>query len=532
MSDRKSRCGQPWAAAPRTARDNGVLSRCHWGPRSGLPRIPADPGSALNGEYCPFTGRVPALIRDDHRAYAETKDPCWDLRPRGSVERVNSRSATAVDRHLQGVYPVALVHRVKRIGYEPNRPADNQNRNQMVPALSISLNVLSETLLPNSPCSALLAFPEETVIGIARIKKASDDRPWRVISRGEGALAGACPGARDIERGDGSVLIPHEAVIHRACVDVIPRDRPRRVDGIAYRTLARACARARNIEHGDGAVLIPHEAVKYIAGIKVFSRDGPRWVDACGERALAGAFARAMHIKSDDEAIRSAHVPVIHIARVNVISRNRTCRIETIDCCGKGALAGAGPRARSIERGDGTIRGAHEAVPYVVRVKVLSCNRTCRVDVKGEGALAGAFARAGDIKRGDEADRRAHVAVSETVCIDVKARDCLCRVNTISVGAVEWAYTRAWNVERDEGAVASPHVAMVTIGIKCACDNALRADSIAVSALEEAMGSARGVERNGGGLPLVRIRGKDEPRCDQANRERQQERRAGRHTLQ
>ena len=96
---------------------------------------------------------------------------------------------------------------------------------------------------------------------------------------------------------------------------------------------------------------------------------------------------------------------------------------------------------------------------------------------------------------------------------------------------MEWAYTRAWNVERDEGAVASPHEAMVTIQIKRARDSALRADSITVSALEEAMGSAWGVERNDGCLPLVSIRGKDKPRCDQANPERQQERRAGRHTL-
>ena len=61
-------------------------------------------------------------------------------------------------------------------------------------------------------------------------------------------------------------------------------------------------------------------------------------------------------------------------------------------------------------------------------------------------------------------------------------------------------------------------------------DSALRADSITVSALEEAMGSAWGVERNDGCLPLV-AGGKDKPRCDQANPERQQERRAGRHTL-
>ena len=68
---------------------------------------------------------------------------------------------------------------------------------------------------------------------------------------------------------------------------------------------------------------------------------------------------------------------------------------------------------------------------------------------------------------------------------------------------MEWAYTCAWNVERDKGAVASPDEAMVTIGIKRARDSALRADSNTVSALGEAMGSAWGVERNDGCLPLV-----------------------------
>jgi hypothetical protein len=72
---------------------------------------------------------------------------------------------------------------------------------------------------------------------------------------------------------------------------------------------------------------------------------------------------------------------------------------------------------------------------------------------------------------------------------------------------------------------------MVTIGIKRARDSALRADSKTESALEGACGSAWDVERNYGCLPLVRIRGKDEPRCDQTDREHQQERSAGRHTL-
>ena len=53
-----------------------------------------------------------------------------------------------------------------------------------------------------------------------------------------------------------------------------------------------------------------------------------------------------------------------------------------------------------------------------------------------------------------------------------------------------------------------------------------------MSALHEAMGRAWDVERDDGCLPLVSIRGKDEPQCDQANREHRYERSAGRHTLE
>jgi hypothetical protein len=90
-------------------------------------------------------------------------------------------------------------------------------------------------------------------------------------------------------------------------------------------------------------------------------------------------------------------------------------------------------------------------------------------------------------------------------------------------GTVPWPglvpASGASNVVRPPCLSLIPHEAVVTIGIKRARDSALRADSITVSALEEAMGSARCVERNDGCLPLVSIRGKDKPRRDQANHE-------------
>ena len=50
------------------------------------------------------------------------------------------------------------------------------------------------------------------------------------------------------------------------------------------------------------------------------------------------------------------------IARIKVVSDDRPRRSGVR---GDGALADACARARSIERGDGTVRGAHEAVPHV-----------------------------------------------------------------------------------------------------------------------------------------------------------------------
>jgi hypothetical protein len=89
----------------------------------------------------------------------------------------------------------------------------------MVPALSISLNVLSGAASKLS-LQGLLAFQEEAVKCIARIKEASDDRPSRVDVTGEGALAWACARARGVKRGEAAVLVQHEAVTHIARVNV------------------------------------------------------------------------------------------------------------------------------------------------------------------------------------------------------------------------------------------------------------------------------------------------------------------------
>jgi hypothetical protein len=157
---------------------------------------------------------------------------------------------------------------------------ENQNRNRMAPALSISLKRALGELLPNSPCSALLAFQEEAVKCIARIKEASDDRPSRVDVTGEGALAWACARARGVKRGEAALLIPYEAVIHITRVNVISRNRPRYTDALGDRALAGACTRNWDIERGDGAVSGAHEAVSYATPVNERASDGSRRVDA------------------------------------------------------------------------------------------------------------------------------------------------------------------------------------------------------------------------------------------------------------
>ena len=74
-----------------------------------------------------------------------------------------------------------------------------------------------ETLL-----QGLLAFQEEAVKYIARIKVVSGDRPPEWVRR-DGAPADACARARSIERDDGTVRGAHEAVPHVAPNDNVLR---------------------------------------------------------------------------------------------------------------------------------------------------------------------------------------------------------------------------------------------------------------------------------------------------------------------
>jgi len=75
---------------------------------------------------------------------------------------------------------------------------------------------------------------------------------------------------------------------------------------------------------------------------------------------------------------------VKHITRVDIVSDNRTSRIVAK---GDRALERACARARNIERCNGAVQGAHEAMNYIASVEVLSRDHPRRVDVLGYSAL-------------------------------------------------------------------------------------------------------------------------------------------------
>jgi hypothetical protein len=52
----------------------------------------------------------------------------------------------------------------------------------------------------------LLAFREEAVEDVVRLKVVSDDRPRWVGGKGDGALAYACALSRGVKRGEAAVL--------------------------------------------------------------------------------------------------------------------------------------------------------------------------------------------------------------------------------------------------------------------------------------------------------------------------------------
>src|SRR5207302_1504498 len=224
----------------------------------------------------------------------------------------------------------------------------------------------------------------------ARINLPSGDRVGRIVAKRDGALAGACTRARNVEHGDGTVLSSYEAVTCTADVEVVSDDGSWRVDGLGAGALTGACARARNVERGYGAVRSPHVTVKCIAWVNVKRHSRTLCVDAPDKGTLAGACARTRNVELRDGTVRSSQVAVIHTALIGVVSSDRPRRGKSTDECDKSALAGACARARNVESGESAVWSPQKTVIHTARVDVGSRDCPCRVDCDAYCALAGA----------------------------------------------------------------------------------------------------------------------------------------------
>ena len=151
---------------------------------------------------------------------------------------------------------------------------------------------------------------------------------------------------------------------HVTYVDVASRDYPRWVDAGAVGALEGTRARARNVEDSNVAVGSAHEAVIQVACASVNPAIAPAGLRPSTvvvkvpwpEPVPAPGASNVVMVPSGarDEAMK-------HIAVVIVVSRDLPCRIDVI---GEGALAKTRARARNIERRDGAVGSAHEAVDH------------------------------------------------------------------------------------------------------------------------------------------------------------------------
>src|SRR5438094_133909 len=138
--------------------------------------------------------------------------------------------------------------------------------------------------------------PHEAVIARG-VEVGSGDRSTVVDALGEGALAHACAGARDIEGGDRPVGGPQEAVDYKIGVNVESRDCSTSADAQSRgASAAEGCTGYLGIEGGEGAVGGPQETVVYRTRVDVVSRYCSFLVDAQREGALDQACAGARDV--------------------------------------------------------------------------------------------------------------------------------------------------------------------------------------------------------------------------------------------
>src|SRR5262249_22635940 len=117
--------------------------------------------------------------------------------------------------------------------------------------------------------------------------------------------------------------------------------------------------------------------MKHVARVKSISCNRVCRVDRQGVGALVSARASAGSVERGDGPVRSAQEAVDPVAGVTQEPGDCPLRVDAADC---GALTGVCACARSFELGDGAVGSTHEAVIYTAQVNVLSCDLACRVD--------------------------------------------------------------------------------------------------------------------------------------------------------
>ncbi len=160
-----------------------------------------------------------------------------------------------------------------------------------------------------------------------------------------------------------------------------------------------------------------------------------------------------------EASLLAPHEAVNDVARVVEMSRHRAVRSNAEHAR---SLARTHARARYVERGEGAMLIADEAVIQVVSVDIPSGDRSVRIDAKGVSPLEGpgVGARARRIEGEKVAIVIAQEAVTESVLTKVVTHDG-------SIGrkaSAKSSQGRARNIECGDDAILIPQEAVVRIG--------------------------------------------------------------------
>ena len=217
---------------------------------------------------------------------------------------------------------------------------------------------------------------------------------------------------------------------------------------------------------------------------------------------MEGACACAGNVERSDGAIRGSHEPVIYVTRVKVESLNRSCLVDSER---ERALERARARAWRIERRDSAVRRAQDAVIHIARVKGSCRDRPCGAKAiagKNKSALTRTCARVRSIKRSDGAVRSAQEAVSHIATVNVASRDHLCWVDVPGESTLAGTCACTRDVEGSDDTVGSAQETVkhsARVGVVAGA-RACRVEAEGPGPLPTACSRARSVGRDDGAV--------------------------------